>query len=707
MNETLKTAIRERLEMNFSEAEILADLREAGYPDTIAKTVYDTVVAEMSNHSGYQTSEKSIEVTKNEVISVSSTDSAPIINSNEKLAENLKQWQSAKTEFVPPPAPDPDDVRWGQSGVDASPDFKSGALEVPSPPVGDMAEAKRKTPLYHNEEEFVIMSDEPAVSKGKQFITWFIIILIFSAIAGMIAYGVYTGRLTQVYQQLTSSPSGAPYSTEQELFSGLIDDSKQLTAYGFNFDLDWAIGKKSADTPLLSKEVVGSDLLDGLAEMMRDGFREADLKIYASGLLDLRVKEKPEFDVSLGFNFLAEPILMNMAGSMRLVNGNLYGKIDKFPANLAPYIPDIPNNTWILMFETDNGLPFFEANTIFPLLEATNLSTSSLEEILRSDVLRLATLPLTAGSIPKPNLNSQSAQLGGIPMVDTSTPTIKRVLEDRAMALLKEYPLLTIVNTQSVKEEGEVLYRYEVDFNATNLMIYFNAMFEEISSLVDPDYPVYALDKSELEEEAKQVIAFIEDLNRWSTVLIDVRPDGSMSGYNFYGKVAFDHPELDREISFSMKSKLTKQDDGMKILPPTDLHPKTLEEIVESEWEKVRADVNDASIKQSLSHTQGYAEIAYTKNGNSYATVCEDNQINRIFTAMQENNYTPSYVRGVERDGTSGPGRIVCNDQKDSYAIVAPLASDPDVFWCVDSSGFSGPASTKALSSGRDTTCRE
>lgn len=90
---------------------------------------------------------------------------------------------------------------------------------------------------------------------------------------------------------------------------------------------------------------------------------------------------------------------------------------------------------------------------------------------------------------------------------------------------------------------------------------------------------------------------------------------------------------------------------------------------------------SDAKIKQQLASLRSQAELTYTSTGN-YSTFCD----------------TPG-----EANLSSGIVGYDCDDADTSWAAEAPLVSNTALFWCVDSTGVSGQATT--TKGGNETSC--
>ena len=115
-----------------------------------------------------------------------------------------------------------------------------------------------------------------------------------------------------------------------------------------------------------------------------------------------------------------------------------------------------------------------------------------------------------------------------------------------------------------------------------------------------------------------------------------------------------------------------------------------LSSVVLASLNTARSKGNDAAIQSNLSTIQTQAEIYYGGTGsNTYGTagtscttassVFVDTNIARAVTAAESAN---------------GSSSVVCNNSTSAYAISSPLSSSSSVYWCVDSTGFSGQRST-------------
>lgn len=104
----------------------------------------------------------------------------------------------------------------------------------------------------------------------------------------------------------------------------------------------------------------------------------------------------------------------------------------------------------------------------------------------------------------------------------------------------------------------------------------------------------------------------------------------------------------------------------------------------------------NASIKANLSNARPQAELFYD-TGNTYVGVCGASGIGAMLTsaAGARNGTTVGTVAALQTANT-----VYCNGTAAAWVASAPLAvADGGAFYCVDSTGFSGPiAAVKAAS---------
>ncbi len=91
-----------------------------------------------------------------------------------------------------------------------------------------------------------------------------------------------------------------------------------------------------------------------------------------------------------------------------------------------------------------------------------------------------------------------------------------------------------------------------------------------------------------------------------------------------------------------------------------------------------RDKANDVSASGSLSSIKNAAELYYDDNNGSYASVCDDAEVNTLESAADD------------RNGSNAPP--TCVDDASEYAVEVQLSGGD--FFCVDSTGFAGKSAT-------------
>ena len=116
----------------------------------------------------------------------------------------------------------------------------------------------------------------------------------------------------------------------------------------------------------------------------------------------------------------------------------------------------------------------------------------------------------------------------------------------------------------------------------------------------------------------------------------------------------------------------------------------------------VLASLNDArdsgsssSVKQSLGNAKNQAELVYNANDYSYATVCDDPEVQTLLNAAALNGADADQVGTFETaPATAAAWDVaICHSDPSGWVIAAPLAESSAAttsLWCVDATGFAG-----------------
>ena len=112
-----------------------------------------------------------------------------------------------------------------------------------------------------------------------------------------------------------------------------------------------------------------------------------------------------------------------------------------------------------------------------------------------------------------------------------------------------------------------------------------------------------------------------------------------------------------------------------------------LSAVVLASLNTARSKGNDAAIQADFSTIQTQAEIYYGGDGNnSYGTVAvSDNSCAATAGTLFADPTIKKAIDGVNI--ANGAGTATCNSSASAYAVQSPLASNPNKYWCVDSTG--------------------
>jgi hypothetical protein len=694
MNEALIAALKERLSLEVSEVEIINELLGAGYPADIAKQALAEAKGgeqkPLPSASPISASPQQSESNRWEEPS-----ELPFIIPEAEVAE-----PSVSTQAPPPPPPPP---------PVSTPASSPGAATPPLPPT--MAAPQPEAPSSH-------------ITPGGK---WPVVIgaaVIGLALIGGGTYAAMNGGFSALFGSIGSS---APYADEAEMIAGLVTNTQSLTAHGINIDMQFAIEERGDDavvfdTTVLPKEE-REEFNEGVAAAFQMGMipAEVDMQVQVAGVVDGRVDPNlPEFDLSLSFNMLAEPFILQAAGSIRMADGVFYGKLDDFPANFKSQLPkNMPMGAWIELADTqDLSLPV-EPYLPLPAIEAMERIPEPVKQLVWGELQRIAALPAEVYEQSRGFMSSQAAQIGA-PLLNSDVNKETAELQKRTYELLRTYPLFVFIGTpKRVQWNDETVYEYQVDLDVDNLKSYAFAAIAEAESIYDETLPIEDRELNEIFAVARPIL---EEFNRLTDLRYYFRGDGSTAGASFSSIFTFDNEEIDRQFRTAFTTFLTRQDDAMDITAPEDLYPETLEEIIEAHIDEMYGSYDsyyappsaslsksdqDMLIEQALGSVRLEAEIYFNQNNFSYRDLCEDLTVLAPISRL-EFQLDDDYVNAVASDvqDSSGPAKIVCNDGNTGYAFIMPLSSDMNRSWCVDSTGYLDEADPYALESGTDVSCR-
>jgi prepilin-type N-terminal cleavage/methylation domain-containing protein len=114
-----------------------------------------------------------------------------------------------------------------------------------------------------------------------------------------------------------------------------------------------------------------------------------------------------------------------------------------------------------------------------------------------------------------------------------------------------------------------------------------------------------------------------------------------------------------------------------------------LASVVLASLNSARSKGSDASIKSSINNARAQAELFYDSQiPNGYTTVCQTGT----------NNISPMVTAADNANGAAGA--VYCSDEVGSWMLKAQLVSDPNSYYCVDSTGKSQSYTTGWVAGG-------
>lgn len=604
MDQATKDAVKERLSLGYTEEKIINELMSAGYPKELAAAVYKEVTEESQ--------------AKNPVI-----ESEAIVVEEKDLPEVTEN--TISNEVVSGPETD------NSPQEDAT--YQSEAVESSK-----------------EEDEYVPFNRQFATSKKTKTPVIIGIVALVLLISGLI-YGVAFGGFSAVKNLFDSMFSSAPYATEGEMVSGLMDSVQQMKAFSFNSDYEVKLEPRSPDTPVLEDR--------DLAELSRNGLpAEGNLSLVLSGLIDTRDKENPEFDVDVNMNALMEPFAINLGGSVRLTEGNLYGKVTDLPGLFEANLPfEIPLDTWLLLMSTNDN-PFIDNMDIPLLREALESTRPVLTELSQSPFANLLLLGSRSAVSDKFGISQMASGVQALGLQTSGMSDKQKQTVEVAVKILKENPPIKFVSGPTkMKIDGETVYEYGIDLDYDNIVAFGEALVEETNRLYNR------------KEKVEDLIEVLPTREKFDTIneLVDIRfnfrSDGTIQKV-FVGSVFVPGSEQAKaQVNMSFATTYGRQNDAINISIPENIHPVSIKDMVEEKEKERKILRYDASMMQELSNMRSYAEISYNSIGYTYEYVCSDLRANKQFTVA-----------------------IECFAKNSEYMIYSPFLNKEGVF-CVDSTG--------------------
>lgn len=403
-------------------------------------------------------------------------------------------------------------------------------------------------------------------------------IVLLLSIGGVVAASAWLDM--SGWRSYISFLGSAPYD-EVTLLPGIIDDLSDTTTASVDsrFRVAWEPRSDVAHEAFLDMFLA----LDSLGEFIGGIPDEA----YAESRVLTRLDARDEDDIrshvegSLEINF--DIMQLEMAGSVRQIDTTVYGRIDEFPAMLNAELGDVPTNTWIELFneETLEDLDAVPRNVpTIPGMSWSNLfHNPALAQLTQPEWLT-ALQPVVASG----QTHSQLAQAMNFPAVEEGEDTpdpfaeldeeTREAATDAVIQAWKTAPLITFTEApQRERIDGETVYVYNLMLNAVNLETYLNTLRTELE-----DHPDLVSQLPTARELPDAVM--IDQFNELVDVVVTVRPDGSLHGMSVGSVITSPDKDFPNQINISLNARYEELGDDMRIDVPTEVHEKTLEELL-------------------------------------------------------------------------------------------------------------------------------
>ena len=656
MNDQLKNAIQERINLGWTKEQIVQQLVDAGYSYGESSQFYTIIVEENKRINN-------------------TTDSA--------VGKNIS---------------DSDQDRWNvveNTIANNPPEHNQSVSSVKNPPLENQVSnnqyVQAGSQFQSNYSDAILLSD----SSSKSYIGLIIGGISVFFIAGM----VITTFVMGWHRPLLSvvGLGGSPYN-EVTLLPGLL-----LEAYGIDrsqIESNFSLTLEKPDTAVLAGE---DDFFEGLQILLLfSGLglpEEAHLKINTEAIVDNRIEDDVEFDIKTEFDMLFEPVTMRAGGSMRRTSNTLYARVDRLPAMfLAAYESqgiDIPVGEWIILPSTQEDIQDFFSpgfpNQSVPAPRVTPLQSvgvpqhfsNHLENILVRGVSDQFWNSITALSeeVVTDAASSQSlsvaASLGQVVLdsLPESTSQEEREVVEESLQILarswRQYPLIKFAQTPyRTTDNGESVYVYELLPATENFEPFFKQVLKRANA---SSLTTGVIDVNEIEEflsdQLDEVITLLHDIEPFYDLRIHVRPDGSLQGVFLDAAIRSELESFPYQFRLQFHTRYTAEAEIDEIQVPTEVHEKTFMEILSQSTQQRMSEVQESIVRLDLSVFRSTAELYYNQNRSSYQGLCESDE----YRSMSE-LLTGRYGALLE-----------CTARQSKYAVMANVSSERYI--CVTSEG--------------------
>lgn len=686
MFEHLKAAIEERVGLGYSKEEILAELKKAGYEGGDIDKYVGTFFREPAKIEFEKKAPPSpaVEEKSNVIDSDKNKNSQNEVEGGNDEAVNKSNFsaETEKDKEVEEVVDDTTKDKVYYSGFDKQQVNTSSETPLPtppSPPAPPLPPTPSKNETSSSEkvdsgtsslntrqtqdldiksvkENWKKTEDEKKKASKAKIIVGALVFALLLSLA-TVGFFVFSNNIVI---------GGAPYQNVPELFSGIYnDDLKNAKSVATENHASLAIGPKEEGVPAALPEFFAG--LEDSAPFGSDhSFSEKPFitNINLSSKIDQKNKDELKADVKVAFDFSIDEIKMKAEGSLIMIGKKVFGRIDKMPPPMEGELRGVPKNTWFIITEDSTqildlvqGATRF--NSVEELAEGVQIFVKENENM--KEYLSLIAKAIVASPTKDGRQLAQVAEF-----LDTLSPEDREVAEkiiEKVHQAWVDYPFLTLRNEPTkISEGGETVYNYPLKIDEDNLIKFIT----EVDEIFYEEMGIGGMFAYTMEEI--DIIKYINTFNEVVKVSINVRPNGTI--YSNKIDIAFASGEGvdDYQVKFTWDNSYHSFGKDFGIVAPTEVHPKTLEEIMRG----------DVFVRESMSNLRSQAEIFYNANNFSYLGMCSDAKAAQLLDSAKK----------------YGPASTVtyCNAEDQKWAAAAKLNNSDietgaELFFCVDSTG--------------------
>lgn len=470
----------------------------------------------------------------------------------------------------------------------------------------------------------------------------------------------------------------APYTSETDLLVGISKDLADTTYADLMLEVGAELLPEDPSLNVQQSEEI-DELFSALSMFGVSLPSEGHAKLTLDAEYDFREsKENFDFTGQFRLDVLMEPFIFKGALSVMKVEEKGYFRIDDLPTLFESSLKEsgMPLEQWVeiedveQIMETQSDprgfMPLMQVPAPLPLVQNY---TDSLQQWG-------STVVESANSL---KTNPPNRMVANIIQAEPKLPSLSEADQEAlARAVIENPPFVFVGEPKMVEGDGDVYFVYEVDLDHGGLASFVELAVESSDDLRD------SFDAEEFYEEFTP--EFVDKVNQMTELYFHVYADGSFKEYRTESYIQ--PSDADSVVHLFFRFGFVSLDNAPKIVAPTEVFEKTMEELIaeeEAKQEQARMEARDSSIKFAANRLRTIAEIHYAENGFSYAGFCNTDEV------ASQVNYINRNLQGAlvpTLGGTNQP-KIRCNQGQSAYAFATPLPSDPEnKLYCIDSTGY-------------------